>query len=288
MIKLFFIFLSFLSLNAEFKTGIFLENLQSLQKIYISYQNAHGNKKRISVNMHNKAVADELIIFDENKRQASLMEVGLQIPDKIISIEIEYIDKNDKHMSKFMGIALDAREIKGDNLYIYQDTKDISNINNKKSNFANLFKKTTQNVKLKNPNFMKKVKKRNMKLSNILKVTTFEKEKYIDILIKNCGNKSANICDEVRYKIVGENKKAVFLFNIKRKSIKKLEISPNIKRIETAYDTKRKPPTHLVIELEKSISKIEKIYYKNKEFIISRPSGFQVNNQQLAYRMYFK
>ena len=210
------LFLSFV--NAEFSTSMFLKNIQNIQNIHISYANAHGNEKRITVNMNNEKVSDELMIFSEEKRQTSLREIALAIPDKITSIEIEYVDKGNKLKSKFMGIALDDREMKGDNLYLYQDKDFKQEESVKEVNFSSLFKNASKSQKTTKKHIAKKsTGDKTTKKLNPLKIKHSENEDYIDIEITNCGNKTFDICDEVKLpSIIGNSKKVIFYFNIEK------------------------------------------------------------------------
>lgn len=265
-------------LNAEFRTRMLLEKIKKIKKIYISYEDAHENKKRIPINMNNKIISDELIVFNEQKRQTALMEVALHIPSKITSIEVEYIDKNNKNINKFMGIAINDRDIAGNNIYIYQD-KDFSYKETREPNFEKLF-----NINKKTPTRTKKVSNH----SNILEIESFEQDNYIDILIKNCIHKDFNLCRELKPKIIHQ-KKVVLYFKMKRKNTRKTNISKNIKRIQVAYDKNRKDsthPTHLVIELNKKIHKIERVYYQNDTFSLDKSGNFEIDNQQLSYRLH--
>ncbi len=189
MRNLFFIALSLVFVNAGFDTSVFLENIKSIKTIYISYEDAHGNKQRMPINMGNKMISDELIIISEEKRQTSLREVKLSIPDKINSIEVDYIDKNNKDMNIFMGIALDDRSIIGDNLYIYKD-KDF-NHKKKKNDFGSLFQKASKSQETyKKPMRRASAKRKTTKSSASLDIKHFENENYIEIEISNCGNKT--------------------------------------------------------------------------------------------------
>lgn len=287
------LFLSFV--NAEFSTSMFLKNIKTIKKMHISYEDAHENKKRLTVNMNNEKVSDELIIFSEEKRQTSLREIALAIPDKIISIEIEYVDKGNKLKSKFMGIALDDRVMKGDNLYLYQD-KDFSGKEVvKEVNFSSLFKNASNSKKaIKEPMIKKYMTKKSTRYKttkplNALNVKHSENEDYIDIEITNCGNKTFDICDEVRLpSIIGNGKKVIFYFNIEKDYKKLQNVSENIKRIEVGYNIKRDPPTHLVIEVYKKIVKVEKMYSESGKFTSSKSADFKANHKKISYRLHIK
>ena len=290
MKKLTFIVLFLSFVNAEFSTSMFLKNIQNIQNIHISYANAHGNEKRITVNMNNEKVSDELMIFSEEKRQTSLREIALAIPDKITSIEIEYVDKSNKLKSKFMGIALDDREMKGDNLYLYQDKDFKQEESVKEVNFSSLFKNASKSQKTTKKHIAKKsMGSKTTKTLNPLKIKHSENEDYIDIEITNCGNKTFDICDEVKLpSIIGNSKKVIFYFNIEKDYKKLQNVSENIKRIEVGYNIKRDPPTHLVIEVYKKIVKVEKMYSKSGEFVSSKSTDFKANHKKISYRLHIR
>ncbi len=288
MRNLFFIALSLVFVNGGFDTSVFLENIKSIKTIYISYEDAHGNKQRMPINMNNKMISDELIIISEEKRQTSLREVKLSIPDKINSIEVDYIDKNNKDMNIFMGIALDDRSIIGDNLYIYKD-KDF-NHKKKKNDFGSLFQKASKSQETyKKPMRRASAKRKTTKSSASLDIKHFENENYIEIEISNCGNKTFDICDEVKEpSITGNSKKVIFYFNIEKKHTRIMNPSDNIKRIEVGYNIKRDPPTHLVIEVYKSIDRAEKIYNKNGDTSSSPSTDFTTNHKKMSYRLHIR
>lgn len=246
MKKLLFVVFSILFLNGEFISSVFLEDLKTIKTVSISYEDSYQNQKRKTIQI-NKDFTDEVIVFSELKQNTFFKDIKLDIPSSIRSLEISYINSRNKKINKFIGISLNERDIKENNLYLYEDKKYT-------------YSGDEAHSKPKNTTKMHKQKKIDMKIDHRLKVKTKDGGSYVDIAIQGCDNAN-NVCDH--HLIEKMRNRIILRFNLCKKNSKKMNVSSNVKRIQIAC-SKRKPPyqdypTWIVVETKKNISKYQKI-----------------------------
>ena len=197
MKKLLFAVFSILFLNGEFISSVFLEDLKTIKTVSIRYEDSYQNKRRKTIQI-NKNFTDEVIVFSELKQNTFFKDIKLDIPSSIISLEIGYINSSNKKMNKFIGISLNEREIKENNLYLYQDTKYTYNGNK-------------AYIEPKKPIIVSRLKKTKMRKGGRLKIETKDNSSHIYIKIQGCNNRN-NVCDTPL--IEKQDKKIILRFKL--------------------------------------------------------------------------
>jgi len=256
----------FLFIEADFVNSVFLPNVKKIKTIYVSYEDAHGNNKR-EIFKINRLTNDDIIVFSEIEQLKFIKNINLKIPSYIKSLEIEYINTNNKNMSKFVGISLNERAIKQNNLFLYEDKHYNYNFSLTNTKSIKKLIKNTKNIRSKRIQYI------NVNIPLIKKIE--DKGKYVDIAIGNCISRDGLCSDN---QIISSPYKLIFRFSFKVKGKQQKRVSKNIKRIQVAYDKDRLYATWLVIEFKKKIKKRE-----NR----SKNNNFE-SNKELKYRIHFE
>lgn len=252
LLVIFFIFF----VKADFETSVFLKDIKKINTINIVYKDTYGNKQNKSIDLY-ELFDDDLLIFSETKQNTFFKDIKLNISDEINSLEIEYLNKNNEKMNKFVGISLKERAIKSNNVYLYKN-KDYTYANETmtEKKYIDKVHKTKKKVHIKN----KKLEKlENSMTNNLLLVDIKDEQSYANIMIRNCENRH-EVCDDPKISSYGH--KFILKFKFCKQNPKKIDISNNIKKIRVVCD-KREYPTHLVIDTKNKISKYKKLMPNN-------------------------
>ena len=266
------------SVNAEFITSMFLEKVETLKYMNIYYENKNGEEK-IKKIPFSKGFKDDVMIISETKKNNFFRNINLDNPEKINSLEVRYIDKNKKNINLSLKVAFYDRDIKSNNLYIYQNEDyDEAKAENKSYQHdtqpelkiplkvADSKKRSTYR---KQPKILNKTRKQTLvpiRESFKLKFENVEGffTKQYDIIIEGCENKRG-ICDKpyrFTYYQKGKYWKIVFYFAIIKNdnTFKEFEFdTTKFKKIQNAkHGTEAKyEGTHLVFTSKYKITNIE-------------------------------
>jgi hypothetical protein len=247
--------------NNYFTKNIFLYNLKQLETISIYYKNEINKLKMKSIKPIQYIFEDDFLVISENKQYNSLNYKGFKLdnPSSIYFLNIEYIDKNDKHQYKHICIDVENRNIENNNLFLYEN----------RYYFHDMIVKHKKQHKVKPKLIFKEIPS-----NHALKILYSEDDKYFYIKILGCKNNQ--VCKEPKYIQQPNDKIIVFRFSLMGNHTQKIEnfYSQYIKRIEIGFQGEiKKDNNHLVIESKnKKITNITKVDFnqgksKNKELI---------------------
>ncbi len=257
-------------LNGEIISSVFLKDLYKIQSIEISYKDFYNNTVKKNIDINHIFIEDK-IIFSANKQKTFLEKIKLDNDISIKSLKIKYLNKDKNSFTKLVHLDI-SKNILADTMYLYESSDYIyenANGYNKKNTKNKQYRKST--------------------LSFIyfdgISVAYLYKKNYIDILIKGCGTKD-KICS--KFKHTKWDNKAIFKHSVKTSSMKKLNLSEHIIRVEVRYDRHRSFPAWLVVELSQNIDRIKDIYFDGDNFHLIKDYIFDNHKKQPAYRIYFK